>query len=72
MLIIEDEDTLRESLTRGFTREGYQVVAVNSAEPALELFEEGSFDLILTDIILPGITGIELLKRVKEAAPTRW
>jgi two-component system response regulator AtoC len=69
ILIIEDEDTLRESLSRVFTREGYQVVAVNSAEPALELFEEGSFDLILTDIILPGITGIELLKRVKEAAP---
>ena len=69
LLIIEDEDTLRESLSRVFTREGYQVVAVNSAEPALELFEEGSFDLILTDIILPGITGIELLKRVKEAAP---
>ena len=69
ILIIEDEDTLRESLSRVFTREGYQVVPVNSAEPALELFEEGSFDLILTDIILPGITGIELLKRVKEAAP---
>jgi DNA-binding NtrC family response regulator len=69
LLIVEDEDTLRESLSRVFTREGYQVVAVNSAEPALELFEEGSFDLIITDIILPGITGIELLKRVKEAAP---
>ena len=69
ILIIEDEDTLRESLSRVFTREGYQVVAVNSAEPALELFEEGSFDLIITDIILPGISGIELLKRVKEAAP---
>jgi DNA-binding NtrC family response regulator len=69
LLIVEDEDTLRESLSRVFTREGYQVVAVNSAEPALELFEEGSFDLIITDIILPGITGIELLKRVKETAP---
>ena len=69
LLIVEDEETLRESLTRVFTREGYQVTAVNSAEPALELFEEGSFDLILTDIILPGITGIELLKRVKETAP---
>lgn len=69
LLLVEDEDTLRESLTRVFTREGYQVVAVNSAEPALELFEEGSFDLIISDIILPGITGIELLKRVKEAAP---
>jgi DNA-binding NtrC family response regulator len=69
LLIVEDEDTLRESLGRVFTREGYQVVTVNSAEPALELFEEGSFDLIITDIVLPGITGIELLKRVKDADP---
>jgi DNA-binding NtrC family response regulator len=66
ILIVEDEDTLRESLKRVFQREGYQVEAVLAAEPALELFEENTFDLIITDIILPGITGIELLKRVKE------
>lgn len=66
ILIIEDEETLRESLKRVFQREGYQVEAVESAEPALELYEETNYDLILTDIILPGITGIELLKRVKE------
>ncbi|MFH0730370.1 MAG: sigma-54 dependent transcriptional regulator [Pseudomonadota bacterium] len=69
ILIIEDEDTLRESLTRVFTREGYQVVAVDSAEPAVALLQEGFFDLILTDIILPGITGIELLKWIKETVP---
>jgi DNA-binding NtrC family response regulator len=69
LLIVEDEDTLRESLKRVFQREGYQVEAVMSAEPALELFEETTFDLIISDIILPGITGIELLKRVKEVHP---
>ncbi|HMK65270.1 MAG TPA: sigma-54 dependent transcriptional regulator [Thermodesulfobacteriota bacterium] len=69
LLIVEDEDTLRESLKRVFQREGYQVEAVMSAEVALEHFEEASFDLIITDIILPGITGIELLKRVKEISP---
>jgi DNA-binding NtrC family response regulator len=69
ILIIEDEDTLRESLTRVFTREGFQVVAVSSAEPAVALLQEGYFDLILTDIILPGITGIELLKWIKETVP---
>lgn len=69
ILIIEDEETLRESLKRVFQREGYQVEAVESAEPALELYEETNYDLILTDIILPGITGIELLKRVKEINP---
>jgi two-component system, NtrC family, response regulator AtoC len=69
LLIVEDEDTLRESLKRVFQREGYQVEAVMGAEPALELFEESSFDLIISDIILPGITGIELLKRVKDIHP---
>lgn len=69
ILIIEDEETLRESLKRVFQREGYQVEAMGSAEPALELYEETNYDLILTDIILPGITGIELLKRVKETNP---
>lgn len=69
ILIIEDEDTLRDSLKRVFQREGFQVEAVISAEPALELFEENPYDLIITDIILPGITGIELLKRVKEINP---
>ena len=69
LLIVEDEETLRESLKRVFQREGYQVEAVGSAETALELFEEESYDLIVTDIILPGITGIELLKRVKEVHP---
>ena len=69
LLIVEDEETLRESLKRVFQREGYQVVAAGNAETALELLEEESFDLIVTDIILPGITGIELLKRVKEVHP---
>jgi two-component system, NtrC family, response regulator AtoC len=69
ILIIEDEDTLRESLTRVFTREGFQVVGVDSAEPAVALLEAGAFDLVLTDIILPGITGIELLKWIKETDP---
>ena len=69
LLIVEDEETLRESLKRVFQREGYQVEAVGNAETALELFEEGTYDLIVTDIILPGNTGIELLKRVKEVHP---
>jgi DNA-binding NtrC family response regulator len=68
ILIVEDEGTLRESLCRVLEREGYGVVAVDSAEPALELLQEETFDLVITDIILPGITGIELIKRVREAA----
>jgi DNA-binding NtrC family response regulator len=69
LLIIEDEETLCESLKRVLVREGYVVDTFNSAETAIEVFEERFYDLIITDIILPGITGIELLKRIKERLP---
>jgi DNA-binding NtrC family response regulator len=69
LLIVEDEETLRESLKRVLLREGYDVTAVESAESASGISEEGFFDLIITDIILPGITGIELLKKIKEKIP---
>ena len=66
LLIVEDESTLRESLQRVFIREGYEVDAFGSAEKALEGFEEGAYDLIVTDIILPGLDGIEFLRAVKK------
>lgn len=69
ILIIEDEETLRESLERVLSKEGYDITSVDSAETALDLLEGDSYDLILTDVILPGITGIELLKKVKERSP---
>ncbi|MBS1234767.1 MAG: atoC, partial [Nitrospirae bacterium] len=69
LLIVEDEETLCESLKRVLSREGYTVDTVDSAEAAIDIFDEGFYDLIITDIILPGITGIELLKKIKERLP---
>lgn len=69
ILIIEDEDTLRESIKRVFGRAGYEVETVPSAEDAFALLEESTFDVIISDIILPAMTGIELLKKIKERAP---
>ena len=69
LLIVEDEDTLCESLKRVFTRDGYEVDVASSAESALELLGERSYDLIITDIVLPGISGIELLRRYKKQKP---
>jgi len=66
LLIVEDEDTLRDSLKRVFIRNGYEVDVTRDAESALKILEERVYDLIITDIILPGITGIELLKKYKE------
>jgi len=69
LLIVEDEDTLRESLKRVFVREGYEVDVAQDAESALKTLEGMTYDLIVTDIILSGINGIELLKRYKEQNP---
>lgn len=69
LLIVEDEETLRESLKRVFLREGFEVDTANTAEFALDVLEAKSYDLIITDIILPGITGIELLRKYKEQNP---
>lgn len=69
LLIVEDEDTLRSSLKRVFIREGYEVDVAPDAETAIELVREKVYDLIVTDIILPNMDGIELLKHIKEEIP---
>ena len=66
LLIVEDEETLSESLQRVLSKDGYEVDAVNSAEAALKKLEEAAYDLVITDITLPGVDGIELLRRVRE------
>jgi DNA-binding NtrC family response regulator len=69
LLIVEDEATLSESLQRVLSKDGYEVDAVNSAETALRNIEAVSYDLLITDITLPGIDGIELLRRIREKFP---
>ncbi|MHB8880058.1 MAG: sigma-54-dependent transcriptional regulator [Thermodesulfovibrionales bacterium] len=69
LLIVEDEETLRESLKRVFIAEGYETESAADGETALRLLEERSFDLLITDIILPGMNGIELLKKCREINP---
>ncbi|MDZ4163815.1 MAG: sigma-54 dependent transcriptional regulator [Smithellaceae bacterium] len=69
LLIVEDEDTLCQSLKRVFLKEGYAVDVAGNAESALKGLKEKLYDLIITDIILPGLSGIELLKKYKEYNP---
>jgi DNA-binding NtrC family response regulator len=69
LLIVEDEETLRESLKRMFTKEGYTVSTADSVEKGLELIDKYIYDVIISDIILPGKDGIEMLTDVKEELP---
>lgn len=69
MLIVEDEEALRASLKRIFTKDGFQVEVADSAEKGLDLVESSLFDVIITDIILPRMDGIEMLGRIRELHP---
>lgn len=69
LLIVEDEETLRESLGRLFAREGFWVNTAGSAEEGLKLAEGSDYDVIISDIILPHMDGIEMLTRVKDQRP---
>lgn len=69
LLIVEDDELLCNSIKKLFQKESYEVTAVHTAESALTALESEYYDLILTDIILPGIDGLELLVKAKEKYP---
>ena len=57
ILIVEDEESYREPLVYQLTREGYDVSAAATGEEGLELFTKGGIDLVLLDLMLPGLDG---------------
>ena len=65
ILIVEDEESYREPLAFSLTRDGYDVQAVADGQAALDAAESGAFDLVLLDLMLPGIDGIEVAKRLR-------
>jgi two-component system nitrogen regulation response regulator NtrX len=69
ILIVDDEPGIRQSLKGVFEDEGFSTVTVASGEDCLTKIEEEPFDLILLDIWLPGIDGLETLRRVREKSP---
>jgi signal transduction histidine kinase/DNA-binding response OmpR family regulator len=66
LLIIEDEPDLRSYLTRLFTKDGYAVEAVADAETALTLLESHPPDLVITDVMLPGQSGLDVLTALRQ------
>ena len=66
MLIVEDEETLRGSIRRLFVKNGFDTDTAGSAEEAFEAAKSGMYDVIITDIILPGMDGVEMISRLRE------
>lgn len=65
ILLVEDEESYREPLTYQLEREGYDVVTAATGPEALERFEEHGADLVLLDLMLPGLPGTEVCRRLR-------
>ena len=69
ILIVDDESEMRIALKTTLQRENYQLVCAEDGKQALEQFESHLFDLVLTDVRMPKLSGLELLREVKERSP---
>jgi len=65
ILIVDDEESIRSTLGDYFTSVGYDVVTAQNGEEALKKLSPGAFDCIISDLFMPAIDGMELLKRVR-------
>ena len=71
VLLVEDDEHLAEGMAFNLRNTGYDVETVGSGEEALETIERGPFDLVLLDLMLPGIDGLEVVRRLRRAGSTK-
>ena len=69
ILLVEDEDFIRELYLRQLTRAGFQVKTASDGPSGIEALKNESFDLLLLDIMLPGMNGLQLLREFKTQNP---
>ena len=69
ILLAEDDEAMRVYLERALTNAGYGVDSVDRGTAALPLLEDGDYDLLLSDIVMPEMDGIELAQRCNEVSP---
>jgi DNA-binding response OmpR family regulator len=65
ILLVDDDAFLRDMYAVKFTEAGYKVEAAQNGEVALRLASEHTFDVVLLDMVMPGMTGLELLEKLK-------
>lgn len=71
LLIVDDETELKHALCETLADEGYATTGAASAQEALELLAHKDFDLVLSDMMMPGMSGIELLRNIRQLSPNQ-
>ncbi len=66
ILVVDDEESIREFLEIMLKKEGYDPTCVEDGQKAIEMFKKKSFDMIISDMQMPNMTGIELLRKIRE------
>lgn len=69
ILVVDDEPIIRETLVEMLATEGQEVVAAASGEEALALLQKETFDLMLLDLIMPGLGGLQVMEKTRKIAP---
>jgi len=69
ILLVDDERVMRETVRRLLTMDKHIVVEANNGAEAYAIFTQGQFDLVMTDCVMPFVSGDELAKRIKRFAP---
>lgn len=69
ILIAEDERVSRNNLSRFLTEEGYEVVVASDGREAIDQIDRRRFDLVLTNMVMPGANGLEVLRHVRSVSP---
>ena len=69
LLVVDDDNQVRSMLRLTLEREGYDVMEATDGFEAIEQFRQSPFDLIITDIIMPGLEGFETIQRLRAESP---